>query len=82
MPNLDNVLNHDEQVMLLYIVNEIKPVDLPEGIKFNMNSVKWFNPELLVKRLIDAEPAIKDEHKVLFDGMMAKLGIKVERNPK
>jgi len=70
-------LTEDELAILFYIVNVVFPMTCPK-MEFDMNSIKWHKHDMLVKKLLDAFPRLKQEGHATYSSLLAKLGVKVE----
>jgi hypothetical protein len=69
-------LTEEELGISLYVVNILSPIKPP--IEINARGLTWFPHDTLVKKLLDAFPLIIPEYHPIFQGLMAKLGVKIE----
>lgn len=77
-------LSSDEQDMLLYVCNVIFPIRPPtpsgsEPYPVTLTMVRATEKNSILERIKQAEPQIKDEGRLVYEGLREKLGIPVEK---
>jgi len=73
-------LTEDELAVLFYVVNVVSPMTFPK-MEFDMNSIKWFRHDMLIKKLLDSFNRLKPEGHATYTTLMEKLGVKIEIKP-
>ena len=68
-------LTEDELCLCLFIVNVTFPT---KNIEYDSNNLTWIRHDMLIKKLSDAFPRLKEEAHPIFVSLMEKLGIQVE----
>lgn len=71
-------LTEDELAMCLYVVNVISPPDIPK-VEFTARNLTWFRHDMLVQKLVDATPKVKEEAHDIYFSLLGKLGVKIEK---
>lgn len=71
-------LTEDELAMVLYVVNVISHPGIPK-IEFTSRQLTWFNHDMLIQKLVDAIPQVKEENQPNYVSMLEKLGAKIEQ---
>lgn len=67
-------LTDDELTMLWYAVNKINPPVL-DGVELEPSVFCSIKPSAIRQRIDQLEPAIKDEHKSIYDSLRHKLNM-------
>lgn len=67
-----NSLNDDELTMLWYAINKIQPPVI-EGVELDVSVFCSVKPHAIINRVLQLEPAIKDEHKPIYESLKSKL---------
>lgn len=67
-------LTDDELTMLWYAVNKTNPPVL-DGVELEPSVFCAINPSAIRQRIVQLEPAIKDEHKAIYDSLRNKLNM-------
>lgn len=70
-------LSEDERDMMFYIVNRISPIDAPK-MEFDMNSIKWFKHDMLIKKMLDSINSVNPEYHAIYVSLLEKMGVKIE----
>ena len=70
-------LSEDEMGMLLHFVNITSP-PLSHKVSYEINHLKFFRQDVLVKKLLSSFNLISDEGYLVFISLMEKFGVKVE----
>jgi hypothetical protein len=73
-------LNEDELGILFYVVNVLFPINCPK-MEFDMNSIKWYKHDLLIKKLAEAFPHLKQDGYTTYSSLLNKLGVQHEIKP-
>lgn len=69
-------LNEDEIAMLWYAVNKIQPPVLA-GVELDPSVFCSIRHSGLVNRVLQLEPAVKDEYKTIYSELKQKLNVNV-----
>ena len=72
-----DTLSEDEMGFLLYFVNVTSP-PLSHNVIYEINHLKFFRQDILVKKLLASFNLISEEGHSTFISMMAKFGVKVD----
>lgn len=68
-------LNDDELSMLWYAINKAQPPAL-EGVELEPCVFCSVKPHAIINRILQLEPAIKDEYKPIYESLKTKLILK------
>lgn len=69
-----NSLNDDELAMLWYAVNKVNPPVLA-GVELEPSVFFSIKPQAIHQRIDQLEPAVKDEHRAVYDSLRQKLNM-------
>ena len=70
-------LTEDELAVLFYVVNVVSPMTFPQ-MEFDLNSIKWFRHDMLIRKLLDSFNRLKPEGHATYTSLLEKLGVKIE----
>ena len=70
-------LTDDELCACLYVINVLSPLKIP-GCEFSPENLTWIRHDMLIKKLLDNFPKVKQEHHPIYSSLLTKLGVKHE----
>ncbi len=66
-------LNSLELALIIYIVNEIEPIQSPKTVIMDKKDLLWVNHDALLAKLTRQESKLTEEGKTIFKNIMFKL---------
>jgi hypothetical protein len=70
-------LTEDERYLLFYIVNITSPTIAPK-IQYDVQTIKWFRHDMLVKRLLDCFNRLTKESHPTYSSLLEKMGTTIQ----